>query len=260
MGKMPNSHPLSKIGLNETEIEVYLTLLRVGGCGGGEIVRATGLPRATVYGALHAVVEKGLAGKSERGGKTIFFPELPEKTVRIAERRVAEAQRGADEIKRFLPFLLSTADNLKSPGKVRVYEGENAVRSVLFDSLECGREAIRTYSNVYDMENFAGAINAEYVAERKKRKVHKLGLILDTPFAKKYLTGYDRTVTDFKLFPLNGEGFHGELNIYNGRMSYVTYRANMLVGFVVEEPDLCRLQQTVFDLTWAGLPEFGKRN
>jgi len=50
---------LKEIGLTETEIKVYTTLLSLGATSAGKIVEATGVYRKNLYDALNKLIDKG---------------------------------------------------------------------------------------------------------------------------------------------------------------------------------------------------------
>lgn len=246
----PSLAYLASAGLNQTEASVYVACLRLGLKTAQVIIKETGIPRATTYGTLERLVKKGLVTTIEKKGVTYFCPELPQKLQTLANQRLREAKKATEEISLLIPFLSSLTETAKNPGKIRVFEGESAARNILFDSLDCSDPFIRTYANVEDMITYANNANSEYLKERIRRPVYKRGIVVDTPAARKIMDAYDRSATAIKYIPLPGSGFHGELNIYSGKVSYVTYRANRLLGFIAEEPDYCRLQQAIFDRLW----------
>jgi len=86
-------------GLTQTEAETYLCCLRTGMAQGGAIVRALGIPRATAYGALAGLVEKGFVSKLEKNGVALFNPELPQKAANIAQKRAEEAGKAAAQLR-----------------------------------------------------------------------------------------------------------------------------------------------------------------
>ena len=241
---------LVRLGLNHTESTVYILALQFGTARAGELVKASTMPRATVYGAITSLTRRGLLSRISSDSGDIYSPELPQRIVFNAEDKIREAQDLAQHAKSLLPMLLGISGIGKIAGNIRIFEGENAVKRVLFDSLQGDSDYVRTYVNVDDMDRHIKSINQEYVEERKRLRIFKRALILDTPFARKRMETYDRTVSNFKMLPLPGLGFHGEFQIYSGKVSYVTYRDSRLLGFIVDSPDLYCLQKALFERIW----------
>ncbi len=92
----------------------------------------------------------------------------------------------------------------------------------------------------------------------KKTQIKKRSLLLDTPFAHKvYESGKYSPIShigykwiDHELYP-----FSIEMNIYDGKISYLTYVENDFIGVIVENDYIYRMHDSIWNMLWKMLPE-----
>jgi hypothetical protein len=125
---------------------------------------------------------------------------------------------------------------------------------VLNDSLSA-TETIYTYSDVEGMETKIKKINDAYLAKRKKNNIPKIGLVYDSPYARTLMAGYDKRVTNVRFLPKTMKPFTIEMNIYNDKISYITYRDNNPIGVIIEDRDIYLLHRNSFELLWEACKE-----
>lgn len=77
---------LKKLDLNDTEINVYLTLLPLGKAQASVIGYRTNQKRRTVRHACQCLVEKGLIRMKKQGNTFVFIAESPEKIIYLLEQ------------------------------------------------------------------------------------------------------------------------------------------------------------------------------
>lgn len=100
-------------------------------------------------------------------------------------------------------------------------------------------------------------INDEYVEEREKTTVTKRSLLLDTPFARKvYGSGKysPKSHKGYKWVPADRYPFSLEMNIYDGKISYLTYIENDIIGVIVQNDTIYQMHDSMWNLIWDSLP------
>lgn len=240
---------LQNIWLNENESRIYLACLELGNAHAGRIINHVWLARATVYDALERLIKRWLIHKITKKGTTIFSPEDPERLEYILEMQ----SKSLKTVKKNLDAILPQLRKLKNPymrlPSVRMYEGIEGIRTVLNDSLTA-KEIIYAYVNVDAMEKHIKEINDEYLEKRKKNNIRKKWLIVDTPFSREFSRQYDRTVSEARFLSKTTTPFHIEMNIYDGKISYLTYRDKNPLGIIIEDEDIYRIHRSTFELIW----------
>jgi len=247
---------LSEIGLDEKEVEVYLKLLQLGPNRSSTIAYQIGLPRTTVQNILLRLESEKLVTKSIDKNVHIFSPIHPENLIQVLEmqkrKESSRYDRIIDDLKKTVPELMGMMKSNKSIPGVKFYQGLSGVKEVLFDTLNSKTE-IKDFANVDAMFENVKTINDEYVSEREKIGVKKRSLILDTPFARElYESGSysPKTHSGYKFINRELYPFCVEMNIYDGKISYLTYVANEFVGVIIENDHIYQMHESMWNLIW----------
>lgn len=121
---------LRKIGLDEKEIKVYLSLLRIGSVTASIVSKETDIDRATCYRYLDSLVNKGLVSYVIQNNIRYFQAAHPEKILK-------DLQEKESEFEKLLPELIELSKLPKEETTAEVYKGIEGIKTVL-------REILRT--------------------------------------------------------------------------------------------------------------------
>ncbi len=190
----------------------------------------------------------------------IFAPVHPDNLIQIVDMKKREAISEYDhlkeDIKKVAPQLVGMMQSSKSIPSVRFYQGKAAVRNILFDTLTSKTE-LKDFANIDAMFEHVKDINDEYVAEREKTKIRKRSLLLDTPFARKIYESGNYSSKSHKGYKWIKEAlypFAVEMNIYDGKVSYLTYVEDEFVGVIIENEYIYQLHNSLWNMMWDMLP------
>ena len=251
---------LKEFGLDSKEIEVYCLLLKNGPSRASVLAYQTGGPRTSAQNILLRLEQKGLATKSWDQNVAIFTPIHPDELLKITKIEKLKSINKYNELiydlQEIIPELSSQINLSKRIPNVKFFQGKEAIRKVLFDTLTSKTE-LKDFANIDAMFEHAKEINNEYVAEREKTNISKRSLLLDTPFARKvYQSGQYSTKSHkgYKWINKNLYPFTLEMNIYDGKVSYVTYVENDFVGVIIENEHIYDMHNSLWNLIWDLLP------
>src|SRR3989344_7899 len=101
-----NRQALQKIGLTDSEIKVYLTLLKTGPVTTGVITKETKLHKSRVYECLNRLIEKGLVGFVVKDFAKYFSATHPERLLDYLDERKKQIDAEKEEIRKIIPELL----------------------------------------------------------------------------------------------------------------------------------------------------------
>lgn len=133
---------LKKLGFNDKEVKVYLTLLKHGKTKPSILAKMTKLNRATLYNVANSLVSKGIIVEDRSGNTLCFTPLPPNNLVSLVEQSKREIKEKESLIKNAVDELsLITADKIYPVPKIRFVE-ENDLEKYLFDNLTKWQEAI----------------------------------------------------------------------------------------------------------------------
>jgi sugar-specific transcriptional regulator TrmB len=145
---------LIALGLTDTEAKAYLDLADVGKTNAQLLAKRTGLPRTTAYWALDSLVSRGLASIEQKKGTTFYKANKPDALLRMIEsegRQLSEAiarrrASAAELIEDIAP--LFRQKHFSVP-KLQFFEGEDGVRSMLYDYTPRWQDSIEQYDNTW---------------------------------------------------------------------------------------------------------------
>lgn len=257
---------LRQFNLDKKEISIYLQLLQTGSTRASTLARVLKLPRTTVQNILVRLEKEGFTTKAQEKNTFIFTATHPDNLTRMLEMKkrqtVSEINHQIEVMQRLTPQLVGMMNNQKSIPRVQFFQGKEAVRKVLFDTLTSKTE-LKDFANIDAMFEQVREINDDYVAEREKSKITKRSLLLDTPFARQiYESGKysPQSHKGYKWINKNLYPFTLEMNIYDGKVSYITYVKNDFVGVIIENDHIYRLHDSMWNLIWDVLPVPKKRH
>lgn len=120
---------LERAGLSKGEIEVYLTLLKLGSSLVSKIAQETGLHRTNIYDTLEKLREKGLVSYVIKENRKYYSASDPEKLLDYIKEREKEIETILPELQNYMTFP-------RSESIVEVYKGKEGIKSVLKDILK----------------------------------------------------------------------------------------------------------------------------
>lgn len=125
--------PLEKLGLQESDIKVYLSLLKRGLSTATQIAKHTELNRSHTYDKLDLLLKKGLISFVIKNNVKYFQASNPEKILDY----ISEMQK---EIKDIIPALNKIQIKPESKTSVELYQGNEGMKTVFKDVIRKGKD------------------------------------------------------------------------------------------------------------------------
>lgn len=242
---------LTDIWLRENEAKIYLSLLKIGTTHVSRLLIDVNLPKATVYDTLESLENRWLVHSYVHNKTKKFTAEDPAIFLHFVEKEQKQLKQKKEQISLAIPQLYGIQNISFQLPKVRMYQGLEGMAIVLDDSLGA-HEIIRTVVSVHDMEKYFHDINDEYAQKRVQKNIKKKVLVEDTPWCRNFLGKYPATaVSDIRFLPKNFSSFHLEMNIYDNKVTYITYRDREPVGIIIEDFSIYEAQRSLFDGLWS---------
>ncbi len=238
-------------GLTHDQAALYGILLSKGALPARKATLEAGVSRTLGYAVLDQLIALGLVQKDEKSSKIALYTPLHPSILqdRIEAQQKASERAGA-ALKTILPDLASAFNLATGKPGVRFYEGEEGVREVLFDSLNA-QEIIYTYADIETVDGYVGDINDEYVRLRLKKGLKKKLLVPDSPAARAEMSRLNTELTDMRLIPnQDAPALHAAMEIYDGKISYLTFTKDILMGTIISDPAIYALHRFLFEEQW----------
>jgi len=247
---------LTQLGLSPSESIVYECLLKNGQSTAGEIIKKTPLKRGVAYNILNDLIKKNLVSEKKikigKGKEKVahFTPNHPEKLREYLEGEKSKFTKIENTLDANLPSLISDFNLVSGKPGVRFFEGIEGIKKVLEDSLSA-KDIVYSYTDIEAIVKYADKINKEYVQKRDALGIKKRGIVIDSPFARKYLKNYHQQTTDTKFIDHELFPFHTVMQIYDGKISYLTLSETSKIAVIIEDKNIYQMHKSLFEFTWS---------
>ncbi|MEK7673517.1 MAG: helix-turn-helix domain-containing protein [Patescibacteria group bacterium] len=242
---------LQKIGFTAKEAKVYMHLIRLGPQPVSTICEKAEINRTTTYDIIASLTKKGLVNSVKKGPITYFKALDPKTLLNYLEREKVEQTRKIEkqqkEIEALLPALISLENPESTKPKVSFFEGEKGMRQAYEDTLTSS-EDILAYANVEDVHNGLPNFFPDYYQRRAKKNIHIKAIFVDNKISR------ERRKTDVQedresiLVPAEKFNFSPEVNIYNDKVLYASWREKMAI--IIKSKEIADFHKKMYQLCW----------
>ena len=188
-----NTKVLRKIGFNEKEIKVYLTLLRLGSITASKVSTETNIDRATCYRYVDSLISKGAVSYVIKNNVKYFTAAHPSKILK-------DIQEKEKEYKKLLPDLISLTKLPKQETIAEVYKGKQGIKTVLRDVLKTRKKHYVLGDEGHFMDVMPIFFKQFINTCLKSRIIER---IICSQKVKKKLQDYDYKYSETKAIPNN---------------------------------------------------------
>lgn len=139
-----------KLGFNQTETKVYLSLAEIGKSTASLLAKKINIPRTTVYSVLNNLQHKGLVALEKKKNTTFYTSNNPQAILRnlLEEKNNLNSKESLAKelIQLAIPYFKS---QLFSIPKIQFYEGKKNVESMLYQNTEMWHQSMENFDNTY---------------------------------------------------------------------------------------------------------------
>ena len=238
---------LRRLGLDGKEARFYLAALELGQAPVRVIADKAGISRTNAYDVLGRLHRKGVVTHVERGSakKKMRYDVVAEDPSRLLSM-VEEQRKAADAI---LPDLRSIFGRSTVRPRIRVYEGLEGIRTVLYDTLKCRSKLLCGILSMHDLLDVPGRAETErYIAERVKA-----GIFLRVVRSPEKDVGDIWQTGEAELrevrYTAPGLVFTMTTWVYDEKVAIVSSRRENF-GMTIESEEFARMQQNLFNILW----------
>jgi len=253
---MQEENILIQAGLSEEQAQIYQALLERGPQRASDLTKWVGLKRGLVYKVLEQLENMGLALKSEgKGTVAVFSPAHPSLLLSNIERKEKEIALTKEALTSSLGAFSSKYNLIAGKPNVQFFEGKEGIIKVLNDTLTISKGSeICAYGDLESIMKYIPDINEEYSNRREKLGIKKRGFLLDNPKVREMVKIYHTDVTENKFIRYNVPEMETIMQIYENKISYITLKENSMIGVIIEDPFIYKMQKAIFDHFWEITP------
>ncbi|MCX6780844.1 MAG: helix-turn-helix domain-containing protein [Candidatus Magasanikbacteria bacterium] len=242
---------LVQLGLSDSEVELYLTLVERGALTPRELTTITKAKRPTVYYALRQLMDRGLVTKRGAQSSERFQAEPPEALITMVTLRQQELVTLAEQVNEIIPALKKNKIAHEGAPGVQYYEGKEAMKRAIMDTLYCRKEHI---DSIAPADNFFWQIgqefSAQYIKERVARHITTRNL-WEEPLEPRILLQSYKGLSEVRIMPKEMLGnFKTTVFIYDKEVMYIS---SVAAGFVlvVKSQEHHDLMLAMYNALWA---------
>lgn len=233
-----NTSVLEEVGLTESEIKIYLALLKLGISKSGEIIRETGMMNSGVYRCLDSLLAKGLISFVIKNNVKHFQASKPETLLSFIDDK-------RTKIIELIPQLTKRYEPVEQ--EARMYEGYKAITTAYEEcneELSSGEEILFFSIGGEDLsDKNIQTFFMNLAAKRKEKKLMMRGIAsLNTrEVFKKYPAKVIMRYTDLKL-PTG-------LSIYKTKVVLVSWK-DKPTAIIIKSKNIVEGYRQFFEEMW----------
>ena len=216
---------LRKIGLDEKEIQIYLSLLRVGNTTASKISKETNIDRATCYRYLDSLINLGFVSYSIKNNVKYFHAAHPDKILKDLKEKEAEYRK-------ILPNLVEIMALPKEETSIELYNGKEGIKTVLREILRSRKEHLVLGDEGHFLDLFP-IFFEQFVNECNRNKIKEKILCSVEVYSKlkKFEYKYSKTksLPQESVFPTTSLIFGNKLVLFDWKSinAIVIYSKNL---------------------------------
>ncbi len=238
---------LHSLGCNKKEIQVYLTLLKIGLSNISQISQETKIPRQSLYYILNSLVNHGLAEQTDIRGIKKFAVNIFE-LKSLIDHKKSELEANKHKIDNEIIRLMADKSMNSELPKVQYYQGQEGLRRLLTNILNTySKGKYKTFKGYAINEYYPGM---EKFIENFVEQRHKLGITSELFIPRESdidkLGGQNSFGRTFKK--IDTEYHKAAFYIVGNKIYIFSYKDG--VGIMIENTNLANFFRDIFGDHW----------
>lgn len=240
-----NQKLLQEIGLTNSEITIYTTLLKTSSIKVGDLMKQVSLHRSRVYEAINRLTEKGLVSYVIKNNIKYFEASDPERLITYIEEQKEKLNERESKIKKIIPELKKQIPSYIPQAEAHVFAGKEGFKTIRKDILKqkqdlyligaIGKEDkfLQYFFPNFNKLRIKNKIKWKilYDAEVKGKKITKLGLMESKFLPKEYSSP-------------------AVINVYADRVVNILWKEDIPTCFMIINQDIADSYRKWFNLLW----------
>ena len=234
-----------EIGLANSEINVYTTLLKTGSIRVGELMRELSLHRSRVYEAINRLSDKGLVSYVIKNNIKYFEAADPDNLIAYLEEQKQKLNEKEDSIKKIIPELKKHISPLKPHAEAHVLHGKEGFKTMRKDVLKQGKD-LYLLGAVGKEDSALKYFFPNFTKLRVKAGI-KQRLLFDYEVRNKPIT--KMPLQEYRFLPKE-YSTPTVINIYADRVVNVLWKGDNPLCFMIINKDIADSYRKWFELLW----------
>lgn len=160
---------LKRIGLTDSEIDVYIDIVKHPESRASDIALRVKISRTYVYDAIQNLIDKGLITYVIKNGRKYFKAFELGKLLEYIDEKTAQLQRHKDDINKLIQELKVYQIPTKEKPVVEVFDGEEGLKTILNDIVKQGKDVVAWGATDRIKDYLPDWFLEKYVKEKAKK-------------------------------------------------------------------------------------------
>lgn len=170
---------LEEIGLNKSEIKVYLALLKLDASSTGPIIKESKTADSKIYEVLEKLTQKGLVSHFTKGKVKRYKAASPKMILEFLKEKRENIQKQETKVNQLLPQLLQFQKQEETDNEATIFTGNKGIKTAftnIVDELDSGEEI-----HIMGVHNFGEKFMhlAQYFQNARSHKKIKAKFLMD---------------------------------------------------------------------------------
>lgn len=236
---------LEEIGLPNSEIMVYSTLLKSGSSKVGSLIKQISLHRSRVYEAINRLIEKGLVSYVIKNRVKYFEATDPERLLAYVEEQKEKLSQKEDSIKKIIPELRKQMPRLLPKAEAHVFYGKEGFKTIRKDVLK-QKQTLYLIGAVGKEDQFLQYFFPNFNKLRIKEKI-KWKILYDAEVKGKPITKLK--LMEAKFLPKEYSS-PAVINVYADKVVNVLWNEDNPICFMIINKEIADSYRKWFELMW----------
>lgn len=162
---------LKKIGLTDSETQVYLDLIKHGESLASDTSLRIKISRTYIYDAIQNLIRKGLVTYVIKNGRRYFKALEVEKLLDYLDERAAELQKQKEGIKELISELKTFQKPIGEKPIAEIFEGKEGLKTILNDISKQGNDVVAWGATDRIKDYLPGWFLERYIKEKAKKGI-----------------------------------------------------------------------------------------
>lgn len=239
---------LEKIGLNDKEAQLYLSLLELEEGNISQISTKSKIKRTTCYDIINSLKEKGLISQLTKKKKIYYYAEDPRKL----EQHLEEKKQ---LLRNLMPRLLSITNLIDKKPKIRFFEGTEGVKEVYRDTLKYPGQETMAWASQEAVSHFdSDWLRNTYLPKRVENKIWQRTIAPDNLEIRSFSKKDQEHLRQTRFISKEEMPFEVEINLY-GKQSIAIMSFQEQIGLIIESKKIFNTLKSIFEINWKALPK-----
>ena len=249
---MSNIEQIISQGLGVVPAKIYLSLVKNGEMTVPKIVEVLDLSRTIIYESLTELLAYNYITYRKEGRVVFYGPTHPSKLNDLIEEKKRETRLFEGEIKEAVHNLTGVFNISQNRPGVRFFEGVEGLKEVWDDILESGVKEFDTIGDLEAILNNVPEFNKEWLSKKDKMNIKEKTITNKTEFNEGAIKIHQSKIDEFKMIDKDGELLieNTIMDIYASKVAYTTLEYGNIIGVIIEDKNIYKMQKNIFDLIW----------